>query len=83
MARGSRGTRPSAGEIGTAMKPRPRAKKLVDGQLSRPSKLRKNGTYVHLLICCDCKLRHLVQYVITSRGLRFRAWRLNKGRVKK
>ena len=63
------------------MNPRPR--KLADGELSSPSRLRKNGTYVHLLVCCDCKLKHLVQYVITKRGLRFRAWRLNKGRSEK
>ena len=59
-----------------------RPRKLADGELSNPSKLRKNGTYVHLLKCCDCGLKHLMQYTITARGLRFRAWRLNKGRVK-
>ena len=57
-------------------------RKLADGELSRPSKRRKNGTYVHLIKCCDCGLKHLMQYVITKRGLRFRAWRLNQGEKK-
>jgi hypothetical protein len=63
------------------MKPRPR--KLADGEWSSFSRLRKNGTYVHQLRCCDCRLTHLVQYVITARGLRFRAWRVNHKRRQK
>lgn len=60
-----------------------RPRKLSDGEWSNPSRLRKNGTYVHLVVCCDCKLKHLVQYEITKANkLRFRAWRLNKGRMK-
>lgn len=58
-----------------------RPRKLSDGELSSPSQLRKNGTYVHLIKCCDCGLKHLMQYTITPRGLRFRAWRINHRRV--
>jgi hypothetical protein len=52
-----------------------RARKLADGEWSSRFKQRKNGMYVHLLKCCDCKLEHIVQYQLTTRGLRFRAWR--------
>ena len=54
-----------------------RVRKLLDGQLSNASGLRKDGSHVHLVRCCDCGLKHLMQYTITKRGLRFRAWRLN------
>ena len=61
-----------------------RIRKLSDGELSNVSRLRKDGAYWHMIKCCDCGLKHLVCYVVTKRGLRFRAWRLNhkQGRVK-
>jgi len=59
---------------------RRRFRKLADGELSSPACRRKNNTYVAKLKCCDCGLVHLMQYTITKRGLRFRAWRLNHKR---
>lgn len=55
--------------------------KLADGELAAPSPRLKDGTYAHLIKCCDCGLRHLMQYTVTKRGLRFRAWRINHGKV--
>lgn len=55
-----------------------RYRKLTDGQWSRASRVREDGTHVHSIKCCDCGLVHTVQYEITARGgLRFRAWRMN------
>lgn len=54
-------------------------KKLIDGEWSNPSRLRKTGFYLHRIKCCDCGLVHLMQYKITTAGkLRFRAWRESK-----
>jgi hypothetical protein len=54
---------------------RKRFRKLADGEWSAKSRKRKNGFFVQKIKCCDCGLVHLMQYEITARGLRFRAWR--------
>ena len=53
-----------------------RFRKLKDGEWSLRSRRRSDGTVLHKIRCCDCKLEHIVQYEITKTGLRFRAWRL-------
>lgn len=55
-----------------------RARKLGDGEWSSRATRRKNGTYVHLIRCCDCALSHIIQYEVKNEKLRFRAWRLPK-----
>lgn len=55
-----------------------RYRRLADAQWSTRAAKRRNGMYVHQLRCCDCGLAHVVQYDVTERGLRFRAWRLPK-----
>ena len=55
-----------------------RYKKLTDGQWSARSRRRRDGTHLHKIKCCDCGLKHLMQYETTGPTLRFRAWRLKK-----
>ena len=55
-----------------------RFRKLKDGQWSTRSKPHKGYGYVQKLKCCDCGLVHLMQYEVTEKGLRFRAWRQKK-----
>lgn len=52
-----------------------RHRRLRDGQWSKHASKRRNGSYVHGIKCCDCGLEHIVQYRLTKRGLKFRAWR--------
>lgn len=65
------------------MAARKRPRKLSDGEWSNRSAKRKDGTYVHLIRCCDCSLSHIIQYQVTNEKLRFRAWRLKKRSRKK
>lgn len=58
------------------MKPRPRL--LSDGEWSNKSRRRKDGSFVHLIRCCDCGLDHIIQYEVVNDKLRFRAWRQPK-----
>lgn len=55
-----------------------RFQKLKDGQWSVRMRVRKHCGYVHKLKCCDCGLVHIMQYEVTGKGLRFRAWRQKK-----
>ena len=57
---------------------RKRYRVLADGEPSAVSRLRKDGTCLHKIKCCDCGLEHVVRYELTKTGLRFRAWRLPK-----
>lgn len=52
-----------------------RYRKLADGEWSTPSRRRADGTFLHRIKCCDCGLKHLVQYKAGRATLRFRAWR--------
>lgn len=57
---------------------RKRYRKLADGELSAASRLRKDGTCLHRIKCCQCGLEHIVRYELTKTTLRFRAWRFPK-----
>lgn len=56
---------------------------LSDGEWSTKTKPEPNGTYLHRIKCCDCALEHNIQFKITKDGsLRFRAWRIARGKHK-